>query len=398
MAADFLITSISSMPIPKSESVMYTLSGELNVPMFYGNFCKAFRNMTSIQALQKVASELQLGFADNQPEGTADTMTWIMPNYTYHSFMKSIAKLAYVDDNNFFDFFIDRYYILNFINVEKQFSKDKEIDTGFLALDQLQIDKSRSDPEKDKEVEIEIPLVITNHPDSAQTELYISDFAMVSNHGEIIRQNTLRKYLYWYDHGTNSEPENKTDDANYRCQFIEPLMSTTENDGKIPQTVSIEEYQKLVTDGTTSAPKVASSEWSGMQYGNAHSEYKYAELLNYHNWLETEKNMLNVTLMGFNVNILRGSRIKVDIYLDRQAAAAANVMADDGDTSIVKNKLESGDAYADGKGAGVVLDKALSDFYYVSSMDYVYRGGKFETSLSLSRRHWLKQPENKVNV
>jgi hypothetical protein len=31
-------------------------------------------------------------------------------------------------------------------------------------------------------------------------------------------------------------------------------------------------------------------------------------------------------------------------------------------------------------------------------MSYQYINGKFETSLSLSRRQWMKQPENKVNT
>jgi hypothetical protein len=403
MAADFLITSVSSMPIPDTQSVIYTLSGELNVPILNGNYSNSYANMTSIQVLQQVAKEMQLGFADNQPEGTNDLMTWIMPNYTYKSFLKHVTKFAYKDDNNFFDFFIDRYYVLNFINVEKQFSRDKEIDTGYMALDQTQIDKRRTDPEKDDETEIEVPLILTNYPDAAHTEFFITDFSMTSNHGEILKNHAIRKYAYWYEHGENPEPDKNTDDVNFHVQFIEPLTSTIENDGTVAQTVTISDYINDLNNPKTESdndPKVTSGVWSGINYGNAHSQYKFAELINHHNWLETEKNTLGVTLSGFNVNILRGSRIRVDIFLDRQAASAANVLATDNDPESKKflNNLESGDAYVDGKASSVVYDRALSDFYYVSAMSYQYINGKFETSLSLSRRQWMKQPENKVNT
>lgn len=405
MAADFLINSISSLPIPNSKAVIYTISGELNVPIFNGNYSKSYRNMTSIQALQKVAGELGLGFADNQPEGMNDAMTWIMPNYTYRSFLKHLTKYSYHKEDDFFDFFVDRYYILNFINVEKQFSRDEEIDTGFLALDQTEIDHRRAEPGKESETDsIEIPLILSNHPATAATEFFITDFSMTSNHGEILKNHTIRKYAYWYDHGvtngTNSSATggnaNTPFDKGFEVHWLEPLMSKTGKDGKIHQSPSIEDY-KASDKQADAGPKVTSGVWSGIQYGNAHSKYKFAELINYHNWLETEKNILQVSLSGFNVNILRGSRIRVNIFLEQMTATAANVMGNDNGKNInTQNKL-SGPGI-DGVPGGLVKDEALSDFYYVSAMSYSYMNGKFQTNLSLSRRQWLPQAENKIEV
>ena len=125
LSADYLITSISSVVVPHSNMTVYTLVGELHVPKINGMYSKSYKNMTSLEALKKVADDLQLGFADNQPENTNDKMTWLMPNYTYKSFINHIKKIAYRDDSNFFDCFIDRYYILNFINVEKCFHRTR---------------------------------------------------------------------------------------------------------------------------------------------------------------------------------------------------------------------------------------------------------------------------------
>jgi hypothetical protein len=387
MAADFLITSISSMPIPNSTSIVYTLSGELNVPFLYGNYSKSYANLTSLQVMQKVAGELQLGFADNQAEGTNDTMTWIMPNYTYKSFLNHVSKFAYRDDSNFFDCFIDRYYILNFVNVEKQFSRDEEIDTCWQALDQSVIDKRRQDPEQNVEEEVEVPMILTNYPEANQTEFFIKDFSIDSNHGEIVKKNAVRKYVYWYEHGANGD-SSKQDDANYRIHFAEPLTSTVSNDGMAPQTVQIPEYTNSV-EKPDDGPKISTNVWSGIDYNNAHASYKFAELLNHHNWLETEKNILNVTLPGFSVNLMRGSRVRVNLYMSKASAMMANTMADDGTNDPMLNTIKTGIPALDSKPQSMILDKALSDFYYVRSVNYSYYDGKFQTEVTLSRRHWM---------
>ena len=153
LSADFFITSISSMPIPKSESIMYTVSGELHVPKINGYYSKAYRNMTSVKILRTIADELGLGFADNQPEDTQDSMTWILPNYSYKDLIAHVSKYAYKDDNCFFDAFVDRYYNLVFVNVEKQFERDTEIDQGFSAVPQTIINTERSNPEQDDDLE-----------------------------------------------------------------------------------------------------------------------------------------------------------------------------------------------------------------------------------------------------
>ena len=398
MAADFMITSISSMPIPDSTSILYTLSGELNVPYLHGNYSKSYPNMTSIEVLQKVASELQLGFADNQAEGMNDTMTWILPNYTYKSFLQQVGKFSYRDDNNFFDIFIDRYYILNFVNVEKQFSRDKEIDMGWQAIDQTIIDKRRQDPEQKVDEEVEVPIILTNYPEAVQTEFFISDFSIDSNHGEILKTHAVRKYVYWYEHGANTDPK-KQDNVNYRVHFTEPLTSPITNDGMAPQTVQIPEFTNLSSKDMGNSPAISTNVWSGIDYGNAHASYKFAELLNHHNWMETEKNLLNVTLPGFSVNIMRGNRVKVNIYMSKQTAILANSMADDETNNPIKNTIDTGIPTIDNKPQAMVLDQSLSDFYYVRSVNYSYYDGKFETEVSLSRRHWMiPTAENKVVV
>ena len=389
LSMEFLITNISSMPLTGTTAIMYTISGEMHIPKLNGNYSKSFPKMTSKSALMQIAKDLKLGFADNQSEDTNDNMTWLMPNYSYKSAIKHITKLAYRDDDNFFDCFIDRYYVLNFVNVEKQFdTTNKEIDSGYTIIRDGVYDLDKSDPDKETQQPLKESMLLTNDPKASQSENFILDFSLMGSHGEILQRNSLRKYVYWYEHGLNSKDKSKTDDANLVSHFVEPLTSPTENDAKAPHTTLVDEFKTAET-----TVKV----WSGVHYGNAHASYKFAELLNHQNRMETEKNVLKVKLAGLNKNIIRGSRVAVAIFVDRTQSKLGEVIKNDADTqSPEKRDNTAAELSADSKGPGLYPDKGLTDFYYVKSIKYAFINGEFETELMLSRRHWMiPQPEFK---
>jgi hypothetical protein len=391
LSADFLITAVGSIPIPNSNQTIYNLIGELHVPKINGNFSRAYSKLTSLEALKKVADELRLGFADNQPENTNDRMTWIMPNYNYKSFISHVKKMAYRDDNHFFDCFIDRYYTLNFINVEKMFSQDPETDKGFLALEQNFIDKRRAGEDREDDgSNSEVDIILNNHRSSVNSEFYISEFSVMGHHGEVLANHGLRKHAYWYDHGGNTDP-NKQDSVNFVDHYIEPLQTPASNDGLAPHTVNIPDFR----DGQSST-----GVWKGVRYSNAHPDYKFAMLLNDHNLFETKKNELGIALPGININVLRGSRVAVMLYLERQDALTANSARNEPENrSKAAMELDRANDENTDNPTAQILDKLLSGFYYVSSIKYTYVDGKFQTDMILSRRHWLlPRPKNKVSL
>ena len=184
LGGDYLITSVSSMSIPGSMTVIYTLSGELYVPKLNGNFSKAYSKKSSRDVLKAVADDLGLGFAHNQQENTRDEMTWLMPNYSYKSFINHIKKMTYLNDDSFFDCFIDRYYTLNFINVEKMFSQDKDLDKGLAAIAQKSLDLRKVDLSKEEELDpLEIDILLTNNVTAKGSEFYITNYGRISHHG-----------------------------------------------------------------------------------------------------------------------------------------------------------------------------------------------------------------------
>jgi hypothetical protein len=324
-------------------------------------------------------------------------MTWLIPNYSYKSAITHISKMAYSSDEHFFDCFIDRYYMLNFINVEKQFEKiDDELNVAYIQYDYNSLGGAdRLNPEKsDKTEPAKMPLKITNNVTFTNTELYILEYSLVSNHGEILKNNALRRNIYFYDHGGNiNEGLTKTSDLdsdNFIEQYSEPLIGTPDNNGTLPQTTSVSEFTDTNLDTQTFV-----GQWVGVDYGNAHTSYKFSHLLNDHNHKNLEKNMLKVKLSGFNNNIIRGSRLKVEIYIDKATSKIVEINRTDADsTEDQSNKLSD---FPNNKNTYIV-DRFLSDSYYVKTISYSYTNGTFETDLLLTKRNWIPAIKNKIKT
>ena len=269
---------------------------------------------------------------------------------------------------------------------------DDNLNVAYVNQDFHNIDgANRANPEKESNEPSEIPLQITNYPGFKGTEFYILEYSLVSNHGEILKNNSLQRNLYWYDHGGNIKPdltktENELDSVNFIEHFIEPLTGTQDNNGTVPQTTSVSEFLDK---------KTVVGQWIGFDYGNAHTNYKFSQLLNDHNHKDIEKNMLKVKLSGFSNNIVRGSRLKVDIYIDRAASNLADINRTDEESTAAQSNKSSDFT---GNTAQILRDRFLSDSYYVKTINYSYMNGIFETDLLLTKRNWVPGIKNKIET
>lgn len=380
----FLITDIQSMQM--GTSVRYDFYGELYVPKINGNFVKSYSNMTSQEALQKIAKELGLGYASNE-ETFDDKMTWINPNLNYKAFIQTVADHAFKNKDTFFDCFIDRYYKLCLVNVENQFKPfdgDKDIPVGYAATSTEYADLSLAKDASDNlSIDDTVPMILSNGSTlGAGSDFTIVEYSMLSENGDILKRSGFRKRLQMYQHGEDQALKN---------WFVEPLSTVSSNGELVHQTPELTDY----TDEGNEVVK-----WMGTDYGNSHLSYKYARLVNHHNREETCKHILRVKLDGINHNIGRGSRIPVDIYVSRLKKASDDSLRDD---------LTENDSQKDSEinsretSSAQVKDEYLSGAYYVKSISYHYNvmadpRKRFSTVMLLSRRSWLPEPkmENKT--
>ena len=84
LRTDFVITNVVASPSVDSsgEMTVFTISGMMWIPNFYGEHCKSYTDLTSFDALMQLSQDLKLGFASNETS-TSDKMTWICGYDTY---------------------------------------------------------------------------------------------------------------------------------------------------------------------------------------------------------------------------------------------------------------------------------------------------------------------------
>lgn len=372
---DFLVTSVRSIPkdftgekIGYGIDTTYILRGELYVPNIYKNVSKSYPNMSSRDALFKVAQELGLGFAENN-SAPNDKMTWINPNTSYMDFIQSVAKHAYEGEKFFFSVFIDKFYILNYIEVNKQL-KTGDFDTtlaNYTTSIGADVNQKTGDAVKDSITEEFIPNYLTTEVKFKGTSNYISQLNMLGDQGEIIKNKGYRKRIFYYDHLRRADdPKDKIQDF-----YKESIKSEDRPREQYLIPIDIDLAQSEI------------SKWVGIEYGNTHPEYIGARLINAHNLSELNKINLKVNIRAINFQVIKGSRIPVVVTLQEAERLSKTSSADEanGDKKINKGGSLSQESY----------DEQLTGYYYVMGAKYYYDSlekDKLYTELILARREW----------
>lgn len=351
------------------EVAQYTFIGVLRVPGLYYDHCKAFKDKLSIDTLAEVANELKLGFATNETS-TNDKMTWLCPYDTYLKFMKDVTQASYKDEDSFFDTFIDKYYNLNFVNVNSQFGEDFEIEE---ALDSF---ASGNDYNAGQVIEkFDSKILLSNINQLRGMGNWISNYTLVSNSGEVIITNGYRRYVQFYDaQGTDEAPVDK-----YKSHFIEP--SNTKNVGD----------DKMLQRGRIKEPEIFKNtnkyKWLGIQEslpnGNAHENFMYAHIQNWQNKQEIDKYELKVWLNKCNFNLYRGMRVPL-------------LMINIGSQMRMQQSQQPEQAETD----KLSFDRFLSGYYYIKGMQVSWNAADlvFNQILTLTRREWPIPPQPEQNT
>lgn len=373
LRGDYLITTIKSITDPRNrgaqnvaKEVTYLVKGELFVPRLYSNVSKSYSKLNSRDTLFKVASELGLGFVENDFAVT-DTMTWINMNSSPFNFIKDVAAHAYSDDDSFFETFISKEANLSMIEVSKQLM-ELEIDSTFLgAADSLDSDFKqdiKGNPTKTALDDTVIGSQLTTEQSNVQSQNYILEASLISNQGKILKDSGYKKKIYYYDHILNSEPIDKFQDF-----FMAPV-----------NTPGVNELVKLVPEDE-GLSEVGVKKWMDINYGNTHGQWNAARLLNSHNNDELEKIQLRVVTRGINSQAVRGMSIFTNI-----TQAVADYLTNTLDST------ETGKPAIDGINAGAnISNPQLSGIYYIKGAKYYYDKSaetSITTELFLSKREW----------
>jgi len=366
---DWLITSIRSMSSDtkisdmSSVNVEYIIKGELFIPRLYNNTSKSYNGLTSKETLTKVAEELKIGFAENPAATPNDAMTWINFNTSPANFIKDVASHSFQDVYSFFTTFINKEYCLCYINVNDQLIP-RESDDTFVNYSYLEAIDTNART-KVEELDSTVFNFLTTVTASKSSPNYMTSLTLISDQGQILKNNGYKKQIYYYDYLIDADPADK---------FVDFFVAPNNSDGAQESQILLPENEGL--------DEVGLRKWTNIEYGNTHPQWNFSRVQNDINLKELEKIQLKVTLNGINVQVTRGSVISL-IVTQRVAQKLRKEFDQENSEKTTRITSSLTDE---------LPDVQLSGKYWVKAAKYYYDGDtqKYETELILSRREWLE--------
>jgi hypothetical protein len=315
---------------------------------------------------------MQLGYASNV-EDTADAMTWTNPNDTTETWIQDIVANSYLNDETFFTSYIDPYYYLTMVDVNRLFSQEGAIEAS-LSFNQNAGDTMGANGADGQSGPI--PNYLSNMVQMQGGARYISKYQMINKSGEISKANGYKRYTQYWDLTARE----------WISEFVDPLTNNTP--GMIPAT------KGRIIDGEVEGPRNSQVKYKylGTQGDNVHPEYQYSTVLNYQNITEINKMGMQIELDTVNPALVRYSRIYCQIL--EFASPIKSVLLDplngqlpngDGEPQTRSGEIDENDSDSESG----VINQYLSGFYVISGVEWLFtKPGPVRMRLTLQRREF----------
>lgn len=385
---DLLITEVlNPYTISKNDNrssgfgASFIIKGEMRIPTIYSHIVKSYSNQSSFQVMRNIAKDLNLGFASNETD-TDDKMTWINAGFSTYKFLHEVCDSAWKGEEEFFDWWIDEHYVLNFINIKKQLLDQSTDQTKVLAAIGTERGIGGGLNSNHKLDEMQMPLLFTNDSYYKNYPFFVNGYSVRNGSGYISNNFGYFRRLQFYDTGLVSDkPINKYVSYNIEYQTEKSLgPSSILFKGRANEDVYAKEIK---------------STWSGTLYKeNTHQNYSQAVVQNKINRAENFKVYLETEMHSFIPWVYRGQNIPTRIvHVDAfQARVAAGEGMDkppaDREQHVVGRKPDN---------------KFLSGVYMIMGSYIEYTDSKIIQSFLLGKRNWsindgrASDPEPLVN-
>ena len=327
---DFYITQFDAVKNKPGdvEDKVYELLGELNVPYYIKN---SRSKGTSYEVLKKIAAQTDLGFASNITDKTDDEMTWINCGIDYvREQIPEIVKKSYINDNTFTWAYVDFFYNLNYVDIEKQLmetTKNSQSMAGTEALTGEQV---------------MLPLILSNHADKNNTNLYIDKYNLVNNSTDVNFTLGYQPYIYYYN----------TKDKNLSIVKLDTISTKGDKNNLIV-------LKGQPNDNNYNINQRKNYFMGKVDTNNVHKNYLYADKLNEHNLEFLQKIRMNIILKNINFQLYRFQPVRIEIYKLRELDSNLNPMTPS-DIESAKNQ----DKYK--------LNERLSGDWLIIGINFTY--------------------------
>ncbi len=382
---DFDITSVSSPSagLPASTRI-YSFQGICKIPGIYTEECRSFEEGTSLDHIEEIVTDLKLGLASNI-DATKDSQKRVQPFTTTMDFLKDVTNYSYVGEEAFQTFYIDQYYYLNFVEMNKVFNsknpKGMDMQDSIASFDRS-FSVEDGSPDFDN---VKTKLFLTNHPAINRATNKIVEWSLKNNSSKISLANGYKRILQTWDGLEESDPFEWPQEKLVEFD-IESFTSTNLRDMEEPLKGNKKEdfYNKHLKH-----KYIGRYQDYGLE-GNVHLNHKYSLLNNFQNLQELEKMKLVVELTSFNPSLYRSQKIPVILYNFEKSKVEASRK----NSEVLKKKgVKTNDnmtGFEDDGESQIMLDDFASGYYIIGGIEYIYEEGSpsIRQRLTLLRREW----------
>jgi len=359
----------------------FTFECRAKIPKILAEKCQSLGDDTSFNHLNTIADELQLGFASNETD-TDDSMIRLQAFDTYEKFIKDTADTCYMDENSFFECYIDPYYYLNFVNVNKQFSGAEDLEDTLASFEKDMT--GIQDIDNDGVNKQEARLMLTNlQKGSAGTSRYVERYSMINNAGAVFLLNGYKRTAQYYSE----------DDEAFLSFDVDPFTTedVADDDHPLkgnPNETRFEDEVKF---------KYLGKHTDKENEGNAHLNYHYAMIQNLQNNEELDKLKVVVELPTANMALYRFQRVPFMCYeevpkrIEKQKKLEEK--AEENGASRSNKRGDKGDANPERPGpkqGQPKLNEFMTGMYVIGEIVYMYSNDMqtMRQRLTLLRRDW----------
>ena len=385
---DFIVNHVDSNISSKSANNTVFLRGELFIEGFTSNNNTFGIIGTSKDVMKEIAKKFKMGFAYNDADDMDDLQNWLCCFSSPQVFIEDVTRHSWKNNMSFFKSWVDLYYNLCFVNVNKFLSSDEnpedEIDLTFfsstVALNDLTSSNDKPDNAKP------FLKVFSNFDSFKGSSFYISKWHPVNRSNSL--SSGYSNIIHSFTHNQNVYIENKDN-----CEdtlIVNPVYDTSKLDSYIILRGRAKYDENTNPDNEQARVNYSMQNtyinhiWSGVEYkmdkdensssnntwsGNVHHNYHNAAYQNEINDIELNKLYIEVVCDGLCLQVMRGERVPV--FLKYNTPLDKNISPDDPG-----------------------FNRFYSGYYIVDSIAYKYNGkvkagySSFSTIMSLKRREW----------
>jgi LAS superfamily LD-carboxypeptidase LdcB len=307
---------------------IYTIKGVLNVNGLHLRKFKSYSKKTSFFALQDICKEVGLGFNSNITD-SKDQMTWINTGQKVYDFMDEILSYSYISDEGFSYGYVDFFYNFNYVDIEKELSRDASEDKG---VDSSGFGKdAAADDKKIKRVSL------SNDRSLQESDSYVSEYKILNNSTSVSLEKGYLNVSKYYDSVKKEYLIFDVDSITSEGNTSIIMKGSPQDETFYKENVNTTYVGKLDPD-------------------NAHINYNYSYVHNSQNIDDLQKIGIKLTLPNPNYNLYRFQKVVV-LITNKGKTPSANI----------KNDRISGD-------------------WFITEIKFIYSEGSYSQEISLIKR------------